>query len=105
LKAELGRKNEEKEKEEEASENYCSLKVPIDHKDKLSKSYTVEAERYYSGPPQEFLKWRFLLVDHIKNNGYENNAYNIMDLDQTMLAGRSLKAFINKNHYKMQITG
>jgi hypothetical protein len=36
LKAELGMKSK-KEKEEETSDNYCSLKVPIDHKDKESK--------------------------------------------------------------------
>jgi hypothetical protein len=32
LKAEIGMKSK-KEKEEETSEKYCSLKVPIDHKD------------------------------------------------------------------------
>jgi hypothetical protein len=34
LKAELGMKKKEKEKEEETSDNYCWLKVPIDHIDK-----------------------------------------------------------------------
>jgi hypothetical protein len=33
LKAELGMKAK-KEKEEETSDNFCSLKVPIDHEDK-----------------------------------------------------------------------
>jgi hypothetical protein len=70
-KAELGMKKKEKEKEEETSENYCSLKVPIDHTDKKSKSYTVKVKRYGSGPPEEFLKWRLILAEQIKNNGYE----------------------------------
>jgi hypothetical protein len=50
LKAELGMKKKDKEKEEETSENYCSLKIPIDHADKESKNYTV-VKRYDSGPP------------------------------------------------------
>jgi hypothetical protein len=56
MKAELGMKNKEKEKEEETSGNYCSLKVPIDHTDKESKTYTVKVKKYDSGPPEEFLK-------------------------------------------------
>jgi hypothetical protein len=70
LKAELGMKKKEKEKEEETSENYCSLKVPIDHTDKESKNYTVKVKRYDSGPSEEFLKWRLILSEQIKNNGY-----------------------------------
>jgi hypothetical protein len=56
LKAELGMMKKEKEKEEETSDNCCSLKVPIDHTDKKSKTYTVKVKRYDSGPPEEFLK-------------------------------------------------
>jgi hypothetical protein len=41
LKAELGVKSK-KEKEEDADDEFCSLKVPIDHKDKDSKTYTVK---------------------------------------------------------------
>jgi hypothetical protein len=88
-------KKKEKEKEEETSENYCSLKIPIDHTDKESKNYTMKVKRYDSGPPQEFLKWRLILSEQIKNNGYEDNADNGMNLAQAMLAGRSLEAFIN----------
>jgi hypothetical protein len=55
-------KKKEKEKEEETSENYCLLKVPIDHTDKESKNYTVKVKRYGSGPPEEFLKWRLILA-------------------------------------------
>jgi hypothetical protein len=51
-------KTKKKEKEEETIEKYCSLKVPIEHTDKESMSYTVKVKRYDSGPPEEFLKWR-----------------------------------------------
>jgi hypothetical protein len=95
LKAELGM-TQKKEKEEETSENYCSLKVPIDHADKESKTYTVKVKRYDSGPPEEFLKWRLILAEQVKNNGYGENAENSMNLAQEMLAGRSLEAFINE---------
>jgi hypothetical protein len=83
-------------KEEETSENYCSLKVPIDHTDKESKTYTVKVKRYDSGPPEEFLKWRLILAEQIKNNGYGDNADNSMNLAQAMLAGRSLDVFLNE---------
>jgi hypothetical protein len=97
LKSELGMKKKEKEKEEKTSENYCSLKVPIDQADKESKNYTMKVKRYNSGPPEEFLKWRLILSEQIKNNGYEDNADNGMNLlAQAMLAGRSLEAFINE---------
>jgi hypothetical protein len=96
LKAELGMKKKEKEKEEETSDNYCVSKVPIDHTDKESETYTVKVKRYDSGPPKEFLKWRLILVEQIKNNGYGDNADNSMNLAQAMLAGRSLEAFLNK---------
>jgi hypothetical protein len=96
LKSELGMKKKEKEKEEETSDNYCSLKVPIDHTDKESKTYTVKMKRYDSGPPEEFLKWRLILAEQTKNNGYGDNADNSMNLAQAMLAGRSLEAFLNE---------
>jgi hypothetical protein len=83
-------------KEEETSDNYCSLKVPIDHTDKESKTYTVKVKRYDSGPLEEFLKWRIILEEQVKNNGYGDNADNSMNLAQAMLAGRSLEAFINE---------
>jgi hypothetical protein len=51
LKAELGMKSK-KENGEETSDIYCSLKVPIDHKDKESKTYTVKVKRYDSAPPR-----------------------------------------------------
>jgi hypothetical protein len=52
LKAELGMNKKGKEKEEETSDTYCSLKVPIDHTDEESKTYTVKVKRYDSGPPE-----------------------------------------------------
>jgi hypothetical protein len=88
--------DELKEKEEETSENYCSLKVPIDHKDKESKTYTVKVKRYDSGTPEEFLKWRLILAEQVKNNGYGDNADNSMNLAQAMLTGRSLEVFLNE---------
>jgi hypothetical protein len=72
------------------------LKVPIDHKDKESKTYTVKVRRYDSGSPEEFLKWRIVLSEQVKNNGYTDYPGNIMNLDQAMLEGRSLEAFLNE---------
>jgi hypothetical protein len=44
LKAELVMTKKEKDKEEETSENYCSMKVPIDHTYKESKTYTMKVK-------------------------------------------------------------
>jgi hypothetical protein len=95
LKAELGM-NAKKEKEEETSDNFCSLKVPIHHEDKDSKTYTAKVKRYDSESPEEFLKWRLILAEQVENNGYTGNLDNIMNLAQAMLAGRSLEAFLNE---------
>jgi hypothetical protein len=66
------------------------LKVPIDHGDNESKTYTVKVKIYYSGPPEEFI-----LAEEVKNNGYGDNADSSMNLAQAMLVGRSLEAFLN----------
>jgi hypothetical protein len=95
LKAELGMKAKKK-KEEETSDKYCSLNVPIDHEDNESKTYTVKVKRYDSGSPEEFLKWCLILAEQVKNNGYGDNPDNSMNLDQAMLAGRSLEAFLSE---------
>jgi hypothetical protein len=95
LKTELGMKSK-KEKEDDADDEFCSLKVPIDHEDKDSKTYTVKVKRYDSGSPEEFLKWPLVLDEQVKNNGYGENHDNIMNLAQAMLAGRSLEAFLNE---------
>jgi hypothetical protein len=95
FKAELEMKSKKK-KEDDAADEFCYLKVPIDHKDKESKTYTVKVKRHDSGNPEEFLKWRLMLAEQVKNNGYGDNPYNIMNLAQAMLAGRSLEAFLNE---------
>jgi hypothetical protein len=95
LKAELRMKSK-KEKEDDADDEFCSLKVPIDHEDKDSKTHTVKVKRYDSGSPEDFLKWRFILAEQVKKNGYGDNHDNIMNLAQAMLAGRSLEAFLNE---------
>jgi hypothetical protein len=60
LKAELGMKTK-KEEEEADDAKFCSLKVPIDHEDKESKTYMVKFKKYDSGTPEELLKWRLTL--------------------------------------------
>jgi hypothetical protein len=72
------------------------LKVPIDHEDKESKTYVVKVKKYYSGMQEEFLRWRLILNEQMKNHGYNANYDMVMNLAQTMLAGRSLEAFLNE---------
>jgi hypothetical protein len=96
LKAELGMKSK-KEKEDNADDaKFCSFKVTIDHEDKESKTYMVKVKKYDSGTLDEFLKWRLILNEQVKNNGYGENYDNVMNLTQAMLAGRSLEAFLNE---------
>jgi hypothetical protein len=85
-----------KEKEDDADDEFCSFKVPIDHEDKDYKTYTVKVKRYESGSPEEFLRWRLIWAEQVKNNGYGENHDNIMNLAQEILAGRSLEAFLNE---------
>jgi hypothetical protein len=85
-----------KEKGYETSDAFCSLKVPIDHEDKESKTYTMKVKIYDSGSPEEFLKWRLILAEQVKSNGYTDNPDNIMNLAQAIMAGRSLEAFLNE---------
>jgi hypothetical protein len=42
------------------------------------------------------LKWRLILNEQVKNNGYTGNYDMLMNLAHTMLAGRSLEAFLNE---------
>jgi hypothetical protein len=49
LKAELGMKS--KKKEEEYDAKFFSLKIPMDHEDKESKTYVVKVKKYDSGTP------------------------------------------------------
>jgi hypothetical protein len=65
LKAELGMKSRKEEEEDDAK--FCSLKVPMDQEDKESKTYVVKVNKYDSGTPEEFLKWRLILNEQMKN--------------------------------------
>jgi hypothetical protein len=99
LKADLGMKTK-KEEEETADAKLCSLKVPMDHEDKDSKTYVVKVKEYYSGTPEDFLKWRLILNDQTKSNGYAGKHDMIMSLAQAMLAGRSLESFFRGDTHK-----
>jgi hypothetical protein len=67
LKAELGMKPKKEEEEDHAK--FCSLKVPMDHEDKDSKTYVVKIKKYDTGTPEEFLRWRLTLNEQMKNHG------------------------------------
>jgi hypothetical protein len=94
LKAELGMKSKKEEEEDYAK--FCSLKVPVDHEYKESKTYIVKIKKYDSGTPEEFLKWRLILNEQMKHNGYAASYDMGMNLAQAMLAGRSLEAFLSE---------
>jgi hypothetical protein len=94
LKSELGMKSKKEEEEDDAK--FCSLKVPMDHEDKESKTYVVKVKTYDSGTPEEFLRWRLILNEQMKNHGYNANYDMVMNLSQVILAGRSLEAFLNE---------
>jgi hypothetical protein len=49
LKAELGMKPKKEEEEDDAK--FCSLKFPMDHEDKESKTYDFKVKKYYTGTP------------------------------------------------------
>jgi hypothetical protein len=93
LKSELGMKSNKEEEEDDAK--FCLLKVPMDHTDKESKTYVVKVKKYDSGTPEEFLKWRLILNEQMKNHGYSSYDM-VMNLAQAMLVGRSLEAFLNE---------
>jgi hypothetical protein len=86
LKAELGMKAKKEEEEDDAE--FCSLKVPVDHEDKESKTYVVKVKKYDTGTPEEFLRWILTLNEQLKNNGYSGNYDIVINLAQAMLAGR-----------------
>jgi hypothetical protein len=95
LKAELGMKMK-KEEEEADDAQFCSLKVPMDHEDKEYKTYVVKVKKYNSGMPEEFLKWRLILNEQTKTNGYAGKHDMIMNLVQAMLEGHSFEAFLTE---------
>jgi hypothetical protein len=94
LKAEPGIKSKKEEEEDDAK--FCPLKFPMDHEDKESKTYVVQVNTYDPGTPEEFLRWRLVLNEKMKNHGYSANYYMVVNLAQAMLAGRSLEAFLNE---------
>jgi hypothetical protein len=89
LKIEL--KTELRMKSKKEREDYAD-----DHEDKGSKTYMVKVKKYDYGTPEEFLKWCLTLNETVKNTGYGESYYNVMNLAQAMLAGRSLEAFLNE---------
>jgi hypothetical protein len=68
----------------------------MDHEDKESKTYVVKVKKYDSVTPEEFLKWRLILNEQTKTNGFSGKHDMIMNLAQAMLAERSLEAFLAK---------
>jgi hypothetical protein len=82
-----------KKEDEEDGAKFCSLKVPMDHEYKESKTYVVKVKKCDYGTPEEFLKWRLILNEQTKTNGYAGKYDMIMSLAQAMLAGLSLEAF------------
>jgi hypothetical protein len=88
-----------KEEEEADGAKFCSLKVPMDHEDKDCKdckTYIVKVKKYDSGTPEEFLKWRLILNEQMKNDGYTGSYDMVMNLAQAMLTGRRLESFLSK---------
>jgi hypothetical protein len=49
FKTELGMKSKKEEEQDDAK--FCSLKVPMDHEDKESKTYVAKVKKYDSGTP------------------------------------------------------
>jgi hypothetical protein len=68
----------------------------MDHKDKDSKTYVVKINKYDTGTPEEFLRWRMVLNEQMKTHGYSGNYNMVMNLAQAMLVGRGLEAFLNE---------
>jgi hypothetical protein len=68
----------------------------MDHEDKESKTYVVKIKKYDTGALEEFLRWRLVLNNQMKNHGYSANYDMVINLAQTMLAGSSLEAFLNE---------
>jgi hypothetical protein len=42
----------------------------MDHEDKDSKTCVVKNEKYDTVTPEEFVGWRFVLSEQLKNHGY-----------------------------------
>jgi hypothetical protein len=85
-----------KKEEEEDDAKFCSLKVPMYHEDKESKTYIVKVKTYDSGTPEESLRWCLILNEQMKCHGYNANYDMVVNLAQAMLAGRSWEEFLNE---------
>jgi hypothetical protein len=94
LETELGMKSKKEEEEDDAK--FLSLKVPMDHEDKDSKNDVVKVKAYYTGTQEDFLRRRLILNEEIKIHGYSGNYDMVMNLAQSMLAGRGLEAFLSE---------
>jgi hypothetical protein len=68
----------------------------MDQEDKEFKTFVVKVKKYDTGTPEEFLRWRLVLNEQMKNHGYSGNYDMDMNLAQAMFAGRSLGAFLNE---------
>jgi hypothetical protein len=90
-------KSKKDNKEDDAK--FFSLKLQMEHTDKESKTYIVKVKKYDSGTPEDFLKWRLILNEQMKNHGYARYDM-VMNLAQAMLVGRSLEAFLNERRAK-----
>jgi hypothetical protein len=66
------------------------------HEDKESKTYVVKVKKYDTGTPEDFLRWRLVLNEQMKNQGYSGNYDMVVNLAQAILARRSLEAFLNE---------
>jgi hypothetical protein len=83
------------------TQSFVLSRNPIDPADKDSKNYIVNIPKYDTGTPEEFLKWRMTLMEQIKANGYEGKYDMVMNLDQGMLHGCGLDAFVNERRAQM----
>jgi hypothetical protein len=57
---------------------------------------TIKVKKYDTRTPEEFLRWHLVLNKQMKNHGYSGNYDMVMNLNQALLAGRSLEAFLNE---------
>jgi hypothetical protein len=71
LRSELVMKPKKEEVEDDA--RFFSLRFPIDHEDKDSKTSAVKVNKYDTGTPEEFMRWRLVLNEPMKNHGYSGN--------------------------------
>jgi hypothetical protein len=68
----------------------------MDHEDKDSKAYVVKINTYDTGTPEELLRWRLILKEQMKNQGYIGNYDMVMIFFQEMLVGRGLEDFFSE---------